>query len=78
MNDIKRGTTLYKFRNGKYIEVEVYDIYLERYISGYKTIIKVSKKVGELKFIETHFASDIGNVLLTQLPKEELEEEKDG
>lgn len=67
MSEIKKGTILYRLRNNKIQEVEVYDIYLEKYINGYKTIIKVFKTGEEVKFIETYYASDIGNVLLEEV-----------
>lgn len=67
MNEIKIGSKLYRKTLGIIKEVEVTDVYLEKYISGYKTIIKVSTKNG---LIYTHFASDLGYKLLTELPKD--------
>ena len=67
MNDIKIGTTLYRKISDNIEEVEVKEIYLEAYISGYKTILKVKTKSG---LTYTHFVSDLGFRLLTELPEE--------
>lgn len=65
--EIKKGTKLYRKEFKKYREVEVYEIYLERYINGWKTIIKV---IDDNKLIFTHFASELGMNLFTELPEE--------
>ena len=65
--EINIGTKLYIKRKEQYKEVEVYKIFLESYINGWKTIIKV--KDGNLLY--TYYASDIGNVLFTKIPNEE-------
>jgi hypothetical protein len=68
MNEIKKGTKLFRERNGKFQEVEVYDIFFEKYISGWKTIIMVFKTGEEWKLLESYFASDLGNKLLVEPP----------
>ena len=65
--EISIGTKLYIKRKEQYKEVEVYKIFLESYINGWKTIIKV--KDGNLLY--TYYASDIDNVLFTKIPNEE-------
>ena len=68
---IEKGTNLYLKRNGIYKKVEVYEIFLERYINDWKTIIKV--KDGML--LLTYYASDLNNVLFTKIPNDNLSEE---
>ena len=55
-------------RNGIYKKVEVYEIFLERYVSDWKTIIKV--KDGML--LLTYYASDLNSVLFTKIPNDNL------
>lgn len=66
--EIKKGTILYRKELNKYKEVRVYDIYFERYINGWKIIIKV---ITESQIIYTHFASDLNYKLFTEIPNEE-------
>lgn len=66
MNTIKIGDILYKKVWNEIEEVEVIDIYLEAYVSGYKTMLMVKTKNG---FAHSYFASDVGTRLLTELPK---------
>ena len=70
MNEIRQGTTLYRKELNKYKEVKVYDIYFEKYINSWKTIIKV---ITDSQIIYTHFASDLNYKLFTTIPKDELE-----
>lgn len=67
MNEIKIGSKLYRKTWDKIEEVEVKDILLEKYINGYKTIIKVLTKS---KLIYTYYVSELGYKLLTELPKD--------
>lgn len=63
MYEIKRGDELYlKTPNGEIKRVTVKEIFLEKYISGYKTIIRV---IDENNFIITYFASDLESKLFT-------------
>ncbi|MBO7733012.1 MAG: hypothetical protein J6S67_10675 [Methanobrevibacter sp.] len=66
--EIKKETKLYRKLFDKYDEVIVKEVFLERYINGWKTIIKVEDIKG---FVYSHFASDLNNTLFTELPKEE-------
>lgn len=83
INEIKKDTKLYRkelvdFNNGgvyKYEEVKVYDIYLEKYISGWKTIIKV---ITNDNILFTHFASDLNSALFIEIPNELKEGENNG
>ena len=68
---IEKGTNLYLKRNGIYKKVEVYGIFLERYVNGWKTIIKV--KDGML--LLTYYASDLNSVLFTKIPNDNLGEQ---
>ena len=72
LHEIKKGTTLYRKVFKEYKEVKVYEIFLERYINGWKTIIKV---VDENKILYTYFANDLGMNLFTNIPKENSENE---
>ena len=65
--EIRKGTTLYRKEFKNYRKVKVYDIYLEKYINGWKTIIKV---ITDSKVIYTYFASDIGMNLFTKSPED--------
>jgi len=69
--EIKKGTKLYKKELNNYKEVEVDEVFLEKYINGWKTIIKV---ITDTKQKYTYFITDLGMRLFTELP----EENKDG
>lgn len=68
---IEKGTNLYLKINGIYKKVEVYEIFLERYINGWKTIIKVKDGMLLLKY----YTSDLNSVLFTKIPNDNLLEE---
>lgn len=65
--EIRKGTTLYRKEFKNYRKVKVYDIYLEKYINGWKTIIKV---ITDSKIIYTYFASDLGMNLFAKSPED--------
>lgn len=67
LHEIKKGSTLYRKDLDKYKEVRVYDIYLERYIDSWKTIIKV---ITDSQILYTHFASDLNSRLFIKIPEE--------
>lgn len=67
---IEKGTNLYLKRNDNYKKVEVYEIFLERYVSDWKTIIKVKDGVVLL----TYYISDLNSVLFTKIPNDNLGE----
>lgn len=60
------GDFLYEKTNDSYREVKIIDIFFERYINGWKTIIKVIKGNVMVDF----FASDLGMRLFVEVPEE--------
>ena len=66
--EIRKGTKLYekKYYEKEYKELEVLDVFLESYINGWKTIIRV---VSENKVITNHFASELNDTLFTKIPE---------
>lgn len=60
------GDFLYEKTNDSYREVKIIDIFFERYIDGWKTIIKVIKGNVMVNF----FASDLGMRLFVEVPEE--------
>ena len=60
MIDIKVGSHVnYKFMDGNVKDVEVVSIEFERYIDGYKTIVKLRYPIDDtLYMMQTNFAND--------------------